>query len=181
MRSTCSLILPQCVLDAFFIHAIWLCHLFCSSFFHHIGHHLLSHPFSFACTPPPSSTTQPFFKKDKRETMLYCKQATYNVLDFFASQDELGSDNLKKKKKPNYPRAFSTSRSQSSLSPLTSNMDFSIVVIWFLATFSISSSNCKETGDKSIESHEKGDSFFSQRDESDSQTCRKHGTCEVRL
>lgn len=180
MRSTCSLILPQCVLDAFFIHAIWLCHLFCSSFFHHIGHHLLSHPFSFACTPPPPPPRSPSSKRTKeRQCYTASRQLT---MSWISSLLRMSWDPITwKKKKPNYPRAFSTSRSQSSLSPLTSNMDFSIVVIWFLATFSISSSNCKETGDKSIESHEKGDSFFSQRDESDSQTCRKHGTCEVRL
>lgn len=180
MRSTCSLILPQCVLDAFFIHAIWLCHLFCSSFFHHIGHHLLSHPFSFACTLPPPPPRSPSSKRTKeRQCYTASRQLT---MSWISSLLRMSWDPITwKKKKPNYPRAFSTSRSQSSLSPLTSNMDFSIVVIWFLATFSISSSNCKETGDKSIESHEKGDSFFSQRDESDSQTCRKHGTCEVRL
>lgn len=37
----------------------------------------------------------------------------------------------------------------------------------------------KETRDHIDHSHKEGDSFFSERDGSDVETCRKHGDCKV--
>lgn len=117
MRSTCSLILPQCVLDAFFIHAIWLCHLFCSSFFHHIGHHLLSHPFSFACTLPPPPPRSPSSKRTKeRQCYTASRQLT---MSWISSLLRMSWDPITWKKKKNQTiRALSVPVVPSLLSVL---------------------------------------------------------------
>ena len=51
--------------------------------------------------------------------------------------------------------------------------------VLFLGVLSISLAENKETRDQSDHSHKKGDSYFSQDDESEAEICRKHGDCEV--
>ncbi|KAL9989375.1 hypothetical protein ACROYT_G003919 [Oculina patagonica] len=51
-------------------------------------------------------------------------------------------------------------------------------VFLLAGVLSISLTENKETRDHSDDSHKEGDSYFYQVDESDAETCRKHGNCE---
>ena len=60
-------------------------------------------------------------------------------------------------------------------------MKFVRVVVWLCVAVSISFADNKQRNDKFGEIHQKGDSFFSKGGESDAETCRIDGTCEVSL
>ena len=53
-------------------------------------------------------------------------------------------------------------------------------MVQVLTVFSVSFSDNQLIKNKETENHGKGDSFFSQSDQSDASTCRKHGNCQVR-
>lgn len=53
------------------------------------------------------------------------------------------------------------------------------IVVCLLVALPMSFTGEKQKRDKSNEIHEKGDSFFSQTEGPNPQTCEKHGRCEV--